>query len=191
MMFDMGIEVLRNLSEEFNALYDGVFGVEIYDPSKVDEFRFDERGREVMSVEEAQAEYARYLSEQMNRLIEEIDTLILAINDAIPPEKQTDEVRRLLQELSHPVVYKEVNGVRILVDPGGLKERLGTGKWILDHYDFYTKQLVYETPEDGKTDWVKNVATMQPEQVLSEAYWPISQRAAVRLPDLPTPRATS
>lgn len=191
MMFDMGVEVLRNLSEEFNVLYDGVFGLDVYDPSKIDEFRFDERGREVMTLEEAQAEYARYLSEQMDLLIQEIDKLILAINEAIPPEKQTDEVQRLLWELSHPIEYKEVNGVRILVDSGGLKERLGTGKWILDHYDFYTKQLVYETPEDGRTDWVKKVAAMQPEQVLSEAYWPVSQRAAVRLPDLPIPRAAS
>lgn len=191
MMFDMGIEVLRNLSEQYDSLYNAVFGVEIYDPSKIEEFRFDKQGNEVMTLEEAQAEYARYLSEQMDRLMQEIDALILAINDAIPPEKQTDEVKRFLAELSRPVVYREVNGERILIDAGGLKERLGTGKWILDHYDFYTKQLVYETPEDGRTDWVRKVATMQPEQVLSEAYWPVSQRVAVRLPELPAPRASA
>lgn len=131
----------------------------------------DEGGKyEGMSVEDAQKQYAEELIRQIGNLQESIDTLIIEIergieNGTIP---DTPEIRAFLNDLSHEVVVDRHGNI---LDPGGLREMLGTGKWILEKYDFETGKIIYYTFDKELGIWVKSEGTMPPEQALADSAW--------------------
>lgn len=183
MVFDIGLEILIAASDETSP-FDDVFGLSVEAPP-LDRDAWEEevsKRDDVMSVEALQTEYAEYLSQEIKNIQNAITDLIAYIyeNDL----ESIPGVKEFLYALSHEEKLIEKDGVWILEDSGGLYERLSRGKWMLDHYDFYTKQLTYLIPDDKKIEWVQKVDTMSPEEVLTTAYWPVSQRVSISLPEL-------
>lgn len=135
---------------------------------------------EGMTIEQAQEEYALYLADQISKLQHSIDSLVLEIERRIADGSipDTPEMQAFLRELSHHPITDETGH---LIDPGGLKEQLGTGKWILDHYNFETKQLVYEVLEPEYGEVVEKVNALSPEEVISQGYWYTTQRSIMKL----------
>lgn len=191
-MLEAALEFLYDIERE-ESIFDGVFGAKVIEPpldrAAWEAECLDENGRQVMTVEELQAEYQQYLIAELGRLQSEIDTLLIEIESRIKDGslENTPEIQQFVIDLSHPVEYDERGRI---VDPGGLRERLGTGKWILEHYNFETKQLEYVMKDKETLEWITRISKLSPEQVISEAYWPISSRVAVQLPDIP-PRNTA
>jgi len=167
-------ETLFNSLDAMRELVSDVFDLKIPEPPLTiedwEELCSDGGKYEGMSVESAQKEYAEELIRQITNLQESINTLIIGIergieNGVIP---DTPEIRAFLHNLSHEVVVDKHGNI---LDPGGLREMLGTGKWILEKYDFETGKIVYYEFDKESGIWVRNEGTMSPEQALSDGAW--------------------
>lgn len=172
--------ILENIADIKSAVAD-FFGLDIHEPpltpDELDKIRYDGEGNEVMTEAEARREYAEYLENQMMMLQNMIDDLLSAIQRGIDAGiiPNSPEIKHFIFELSHPVEIKD----GVVIDEGGLRERIGTGLWILQHYDFETGKLTYYETDAASKEIVARISGMNPYQVLSEAYWPVSQRVAV------------
>jgi len=185
-MLDSLLEIAYRVAEE-QSIFDGVFGLDIIEPPLTREeweaACFDENGLKYTTVEEMQTEYQEYLKGEMLRLRAEIDILLNEI-DAIA-QTANPELKAELMKLKHELYWATCDEDGKIIEEGGLRARLDEGLWILQNYNFYTKQLEYYIPVEGKEEWVEKISKMSPEEVLSEAYWPVSSRVAISLPELP------
>ncbi|MFQ5540675.1 MAG: hypothetical protein ACE5F4_00260 [Candidatus Paceibacteria bacterium] len=139
---------------------------------------------EGMSVEDVQRQYAEELIRQISVLQKSIDTLIIEIkagieNGTIP---DTPKIQAFLDDLSHQVIIDKDGNI---LDPGGLREMIGTGKWMLEKYDFDTETITYYTFDEERGIWVLKEGKMSPEQVLSDAAWYANAPRAILKTSIP------